>query len=359
MALKLNANNPVVKYYDKVIVVVVLIGLVTSLFYLTRAAGPARQREEANYKLKIDSLKPGSTALSAIDMSEFEAAMRLARAPLQLERPDAQQAGFLAPERRVVCVVKECQKPIPYAAEACPFCGGAQPKPAESDPGLDSDGDGIPDRVENALGLNPQDPADAKGDLDSDGFTNLEELSAKPATDPKDPKSHPALVSLLRVKELRGKRMPLVFSGVNKMPGGENQIVFNQVEPIRKTYWVRENEKIGETGYAAETVTKKTVERENPNMPGIRMRVDASTVSVKRLSDNKVVTLTINESGKVTDVEAVVVLPLDNAEYSVLEGGTFKVREETYRVLSVDSTKTSVTIENEANGQQKVIPKLD
>lgn len=356
MALKLSANNPIVKYYDKLIVVVVLIGLAISLFYLTRSAGPARQREEANYKLRIDSLKPESTALTAIDMAEFEAAIRLARAPLQLDTPDAQKAGFLVPERRVTCVIKECQKPIPYAAETCPFCGGGQPKPTNKDD-LDTDGDGIPDRVEIALGLNPQDPSDAKGDLDGDGFTNLEELTAK--TDPKDPKSHPPLVSLLRVKELRGKRMPLIFSGVNKMPDGKNQIVFNQVEPIRRTHWVRENEPIGETGYAAGTVTAKSVERENPNMPGIKMRVDVSTVEVKRLSDNKVMTLTINEGGKVTDVEAVIVFPLDNAEYTVLEGGTFKVREETYRVLTVDGEKTVVTIENEANGQQKVIPKLD
>lgn len=357
MALKFNANNPIVKYYDKVIVIVVLIGLVISLFYLTRSAGPARQREEANYKLRIDSLKPESTALKAIDMTEFENAIRLARIPLQLATPDAQKAGFLMPERRVTCVVKECQKPIPYAAEKCPFCGGDQPKPPDKDPDLDSDGDGIPDRIEIALGLDPNDPADAHGDLDGDGFTNLQEFIAK--TDPKDPKSHPPLVSLLRVKELRGKRMPLVFSGVNKMPDGKNQIVFNQIEPIRRTYWVRENEPIGETGYTAGTITAKTVERENPNMPGIKMRVDVSTVEVKRLSDNKVMTLTINEGGKVTDVEAVIVFPLDNAEYSVLEGGTFKVREETYRVLTVDSEKTVVTIENEANGQQKVIPKLD
>lgn len=358
MALKLNANNPIVKYYDKLIVVVVLIGLVISLFYLTRSAGPARQREEANYKLRIDSLKPESAALAAIDMAEFEAAIRLARAPLQLDTPDAQKAGFLAPERRVTCVIKECQKPIPYVAETCPFCGGGQPKPTHKDD-LDTDGDGIPDRVEIALGLNPNDPADAHGDLDGDGFTNLQELTANPPTDPKDPKSHPALVNLLRVKELRGKRMPLVFSGVNKMPDGKNQIVFNQIEPIRRTYWVRENEPVGETGYVAGTITAKFVERENPNMPGIKMRVDVSTVEVKRLSDNKVITLTINESGKVTDVEAVIVFSLDKTEYSVLEGGTFKVREETYRVLAVDSEKTAVTIENEANGQQKVIPKLD
>jgi hypothetical protein len=40
---------------------------------------------------------------------------------------------------------------------------------------LDSDGDGIPDSVEIANGLNPNDPTDAAGDLDGDGLTNLEE----------------------------------------------------------------------------------------------------------------------------------------------------------------------------------------
>ncbi|HQA39510.1 MAG TPA: hypothetical protein PLW27_11410, partial [Kiritimatiellia bacterium] len=81
MALKLNVNNPIVRHYDKMIVVVVLIGLLISLFYLTRAAGPARAREEAGYKRQIDSLKPVSADLPAIDMADFEAATRLARAP--------------------------------------------------------------------------------------------------------------------------------------------------------------------------------------------------------------------------------------------------------------------------------------
>jgi hypothetical protein len=357
VALKLNADNPIARHYDKLIVVVVLIGLAVSLFYLTSAAGPAREREEENYKRQLQNLKPVSASLEAIDMSEYEAAVRQTRSPLQLELPDTQQAGFFAPERRVICVVKECQKLIPYAAENCPFCGGKQPVPREHDLELDSDGDGIPDRVENQLGLNPNDPSDAKGDLDGDGFSNLEEYLAK--TDPKDPKSHPALVALLRVKELRGKRLPLLFSAVNKMPDGM-QFVFNQIEPTQRTFWVREGDKIGDTGYAAGALTVKSEERENPNMPGIKQRVDVSTVVVKRLSDNKEVTLTINDKGvKVTDVEAVIVLPLDNTEYTVLEGGALKVRDEAYRVLSVDSAKTTVTIENEATGQQKIIPKLD
>ena len=356
MALKINTHHPLVRHYDKLLVVAVLIFLLISLFYLTNAAGPAREREEESYRQQIERLKPSSTTLQPMEMSDYEAAVRLARQPLQLEQPDTQQAGFLTPERRVVCVVKECQKPIPYAAQSCPFCGGPQPVPPESDPGLDSDKDGLSDKIENQLGLNPQDPSDAKGDLDSDGFNNLEEMMAK--TDPKDPKSHPALVSLLRVKETRGKRMPFLFSGVNKMPDGM-QLVFNQTAPVRRTYWVRDGEAIGETGYVALKLTPKTEERENPNMPGIKMRVDVSTVVVKRLSDNKEVTLKINEGGQVTDVEAVVVLPLDNAEYTVLQGATFKVRDETFRVLSVDSGKTSVVIENEASGQQKTVPKLD
>jgi PKD repeat protein len=55
---------------------------------------------------------------------------------------------------------------------------------------LDSDGDGMEDPWETLYGLNPNDPSDAAGDLDSDGFTNLEEFELD--TDPTTPTVVPA-----------------------------------------------------------------------------------------------------------------------------------------------------------------------
>jgi len=53
----------------------------------------------------------------------------------------------------------------------------------------DDDNDGMSDEFEIAYGLNQYDPTDADGDLDEDGFTNLEEYEA--GTNPDDNESKP------------------------------------------------------------------------------------------------------------------------------------------------------------------------
>jgi hypothetical protein len=53
-------------------------------------------------------------------------------------------------------------------------------------PYKDSDGDGMPDDWEIAHGLNPNDPSDANGDLNGDGYTNIEKFIN--GLDPKGPK---------------------------------------------------------------------------------------------------------------------------------------------------------------------------
>jgi pectate lyase len=52
---------------------------------------------------------------------------------------------------------------------------GGYPKLESGTPPVDSDHDGMPDKWELAVGLNPSDANDARGDRDGDGYTNIEE----------------------------------------------------------------------------------------------------------------------------------------------------------------------------------------
>lgn len=52
---------------------------------------------------------------------------------------------------------------------------GGYPMMKSGTPPVDSDHDGMPDKWELAVGLNPSDANDARGDRDGDGYTNIEE----------------------------------------------------------------------------------------------------------------------------------------------------------------------------------------
>ena len=51
---------------------------------------------------------------------------------------------------------------------------GGYPQYGDWKPYKDTDHDGMPDEWEQRNGLNPNDPADANGDLNGDGYTNIE-----------------------------------------------------------------------------------------------------------------------------------------------------------------------------------------
>jgi hypothetical protein len=51
---------------------------------------------------------------------------------------------------------------------------GGYPEYAAYTPYTDTDMDGMPDEWELMNGLNPNDPADANGDINGDGYTNIE-----------------------------------------------------------------------------------------------------------------------------------------------------------------------------------------
>ncbi|TKJ33674.1 MAG: pectate lyase [Planctomycetes bacterium B3_Pla] len=86
------------------------------------------------------------------------------------------RAGATAPQRdavdrRVVADVKNGTGSIIDSPDEV----GGYAKLAGGTPPADSDHDGMSDEWERQIGLDPQNPSDGNGDLDADGYTNIEE----------------------------------------------------------------------------------------------------------------------------------------------------------------------------------------
>jgi len=86
------------------------------------------------------------------------------------------EAGATAPRRdavdsRIVDDVKNRSGKIIDSPDQV----GGYPDLSGGTPPDDSDHDGMPDQWERQMNLNPDDPSDGSGDIDSDGYTNIEE----------------------------------------------------------------------------------------------------------------------------------------------------------------------------------------
>ncbi len=86
------------------------------------------------------------------------------------------EAGAIVPQRDAVDqrVVNDVKNETGSIIDSPDDIGG-YPKLASSIPPIDSDHDGMPDDWESKMGLDPKDASDGNGDLDQDGYTNIEE----------------------------------------------------------------------------------------------------------------------------------------------------------------------------------------
>lgn len=158
----------------------------------------------------------------------------------------------------------------------------------------DTDAGGLPDEVEEQFDLNIQDPADDTGDIDGDGFTNLEEHRAKTAMD--DPGSHGLLASkgILRLTGAKADRLPFLLKKVSKAGYSDQDKDKWDIQFVGKIPKGWASIKIGQmiprTPYRLVDAAFKQIA--DPRNPGIFK--EASTATVKREGSDQPIICELN-----------------------------------------------------------------
>lgn len=314
-------------HYEKAILLLALLALFISCVLLVQQI----QTDKESFALSLSRIGWKGSPVALKDTVPFDAILSEARSA-------AADALTVSPrtaisEMRVPCV--KCGRPIPYEAVECPFCLAAQPEIFDIAT-LDTDKDGIPDKVELAWGLDPQNPADAAGDLDGDGFTNLEEHLAH--TDPKDPASMPDPVVKLRVLGIRPVPFYLRYVTTSRFADGSIRFQLN-LQTLERTYFVKPGDVV--LGYK--------VDEYDPNGK------EGETLMMIRQSDMHEVRLV---KGKpVTEQELAILFAflVDRSRLPVQRlNDVFSLRGVEYKV--VDIRRESVIIQSVKTGKKVTVP---
>lgn len=351
-------SSPLLKNYDKIVLVVAILVLVASgaVFITTKSA--AEKRREA-FQDRLGAFRVAHPETADIQ-SDIAAASNLYK---RISNPDliawsakAGEAGFFVPETRVWCAKSDCHAPIAPTDKVCPVCGTAQPGEPKPDVNADTDGDGIPDLWERKYGLNPHDVADASLDPDGDGFDNLAEYQAK--TDPTDAKSHPDRLTMLRLVKIEATPLPIRFQSRGMlMPDKHYKSQFNYVteETLRDppTLYVKEGEPLVfstskgkvDTGYVFVGMEIKKVER-TVTWTTTPQTTEVAYASVRR--GKKTLVLEEGKAASDSNYKITVEQTVDGAVFTIDgDDGTIAVDRVKFHVKNVDVEKDTVTIASE------------
>ena len=347
MAPKRGFDFSLARQYDKFIAVLVLVGLLASLFVLARS-GNRNRADEESFKAAVDSLKPAVPLAAPLDLDPYDRGLRDLHRPLNVVQA-TNGIGLFVPERRVWCL--DCRQPIAYEALECPFCHTKQPPLPKEIPAdeVDTDRDGMPDVWEKRHGFDPFNPADAQQDADADGFSNLDEFLA--GTNPADATRHPDSAQLLKMKECRTWPFPFVFRSASLMPDNRTWKCAFNLRGRNETLFVAEGQPIGNTGLTLARYERKTEKRPNEKFGGMLMDVDVSEVLIVRPADKKAFTLHIDDAQAAMEQEVVLTLSVagKHTEYPVSNGATLDLQSEKYKVevvIPVDGKAPTVVLEN-------------
>ena len=370
------------KYYDKLILAFCLIILVVGISFVAMSFQSTNAMIEAQGR-ETDSKMRGGDKLERLQSEEYNSAHYL-NDPRKLlnilgsaKKPTA-KGSLIEPNKYIVCANESCGYLISFNASKCPFCGTEQPEMAKELQGQeDSDGDGIPDKIEHQYAsrgiLNPRNPKDAKQDYDKDGFLNIEEF--KMGTKLDDPDNFPPLGHLLRVVKVFRRELPIRLADIdtnNKTDSKDWDVIFTAPDPKkpgkmkRFTCSLNDNNKVA--GYVVKSAAFKgtgndavpTAVIASESNPDETYTLEKDKPAKSKYLTVRMVFLRSRDRNYAHFVMNKCVLVKNVGDEFALEKpkSTSKVRE-FYKLLSADEDKGSATVallKNEKGPVDKEIP---
>lgn len=346
-------GNFFVDHYEWIVAGVGLVALLVGGAIYANVLGGDDESDLPNVSLTTGT--PAKLGVEPVDVSPYVKSLERAAKPGLLASVNDAQANFMASEKRVRCTCGNVMLP---GLEKCPKCNLSLIVVNQEDEEQKK-------REEWAakLGIAFDD-----SDADGDGFTNIEEYEM--GTNPTDAKSHADYLDTLRV-QLPLKKTPLDFylTMVNKIPagyrcnfktkGGDNfsATVGEELVVVQSDRVGRQTKKpTGFTLVAAEKKEKKVKKN------GVQVPVDASTVTLKRASDKKEVTLTISTAKpkyESVDLQATLVWERGGMQtFNVITNDEIELKGSKYKVVSVKAVGkdgAEVVVKSVETGKERAI----